>query len=93
MSGYALHPEAYTDLDEIRDYIAQDNPDAAGRVITEIFDGIRLLVAFRIRAIAAQASQRARCGLRLCGNMSSPTLRIRNRCGLLRYFTDGAVPA
>ena len=45
MSGYALHPEAFTDLDDIREYIAEDNPDAANRVITEIFDGIRALVA------------------------------------------------
>ena len=45
MSGYALHPEAFSDLDDIREYIAQDNPDAADRVITEIFDGIRALVA------------------------------------------------
>ena len=46
MSGYALHPEAFTDLDDIREYIARDNPDAADRVITEIFDGIRTLVEF-----------------------------------------------
>jgi toxin ParE1/3/4 len=46
MSGHALHPEAYTDLDEIRGYIADDNPDAADRVITEIFDAIRALVPF-----------------------------------------------
>ena len=46
MSGYALHPEAFADLDEIREYIAEDNPDAADRVITEIFDGIRALVRF-----------------------------------------------
>ena len=45
MSEYALHPEAFTDLDDIREYIAEDNPDAANRVITEIFDGIRALVA------------------------------------------------
>jgi plasmid stabilization system protein ParE len=45
MSGYALHPEAFSDLDDIREYIAADNPDAANRVITEIFDGIRALVA------------------------------------------------
>ena len=44
MSGYALHPEAYADLDDIRGYIAQENPDAADRVITEIFDTIRGLV-------------------------------------------------
>lgn len=46
MSGYALHLEALTDLDEIRQYIAEDNPDAADRVITEIFDAIRALVPF-----------------------------------------------
>ena len=46
MTGYALHPEAFIDLDDIREHIAEDNPDAAGRVMTEIFDGIRGLVAF-----------------------------------------------
>jgi toxin ParE1/3/4 len=46
MTGYALHPEAFIDLDDIREHIAEDNPDAADRVITEIFDGIRGLVAF-----------------------------------------------
>jgi hypothetical protein len=29
MSGYTLHAEAFNDLDEIRAYIAEDNPDAA----------------------------------------------------------------
>ena len=46
MSGHVLHPEAYGDLDHIRGYIAQHNPDAADRVITEIFDAIRALVLF-----------------------------------------------
>jgi toxin ParE1/3/4 len=46
MSGYALHPEAFIDLDDIREHIAEDNPDAADRVMAEIFDGIRDLVAF-----------------------------------------------
>jgi plasmid stabilization system protein ParE len=45
-SGYALHPEAFADLDEIRDFIAQENPDAADRVMSEIFDVIRGLVSF-----------------------------------------------
>ncbi len=31
MSGYALHPEAFTDLDDIREFIAEDNPDVADR--------------------------------------------------------------
>jgi len=46
MSGHALHPEAYGDLDDIRGYIAQQDPDAADRVITEIFDAIRALAPF-----------------------------------------------
>jgi toxin ParE1/3/4 len=46
MTGYALHPEAFADVDEIRVYIAEENPDAADRLITEIFDGIRALVSF-----------------------------------------------
>ena len=44
MSGYALHPEAYTDLDEIRSYTTDHSLDAADRVVTEIFDAIRALV-------------------------------------------------
>jgi len=45
-SGYALHPDAFADLDEIRDYIAQENPDAADRVMSEIFDTMRGLAPF-----------------------------------------------
>jgi len=45
-SGYALHPGAFADLDEIRGYIARDSPDAADRVMAEIFDAIRGLVPF-----------------------------------------------
>ena len=33
MSGYAFHPDAFADLDEIWEYIAQDNIDAADRKI------------------------------------------------------------
>jgi plasmid stabilization system protein ParE len=54
MSGYALHPEAYADLDDIRGYIAQDNPDAADRIVTEIFDTIRGLVDLPVGATDAR---------------------------------------
>ena len=46
MRGYALHPETYTDLQEIAEYIAADSPDAARRVINKIFDAIEALVPF-----------------------------------------------
>jgi plasmid stabilization system protein ParE len=41
MSEYQLHPEAFADLDDIREYIADDDPDASDRLIAEIFDRIR----------------------------------------------------
>lgn len=44
--AWALHPEAFHDIDKIREYIAEDNPDAADRMVTEIFDSIRTLVPF-----------------------------------------------
>ena len=46
MSGFVLHPDAYTDLDEIWEYIAADSLDAADRIREEIFEAIRSLVAF-----------------------------------------------
>ncbi len=46
MSGFVLHPDALTDLTEIWEYIAADNPDAADRVLEDIQEGIRALVAF-----------------------------------------------
>ena len=46
MTGSALHPEAFNDIDDIREYNAEDNPHAADRVTTEVFDGIRALVLF-----------------------------------------------
>src|SRR5712691_9608573 len=46
MSGFALHPEAFADLDDIQKFIAEGNSDAADRVITEIFDTLRALAPF-----------------------------------------------
>jgi toxin ParE1/3/4 len=45
MSGFVLHPEAYADLDEIWEYIAIDNLDAADRILEEIYAAIGKLVA------------------------------------------------
>jgi toxin ParE1/3/4 len=46
MSGFALHPDAVTDIDEIWEFIAADNLDAADRTINEIFEKIGSLVPF-----------------------------------------------
>ena len=45
MSGFVLHPEAYTDLDEIWEYIEADNLDAADRVLEEIYQTLRSLAS------------------------------------------------
>ena len=45
MSGYAFHPDAFADLDEIWEYIAQDNIDAADRVLADIHAVLRTLAA------------------------------------------------
>lgn len=46
MTGYDFHPGARTDLDEIWDYIAEKNPDAADRVINDILSAVRVLLPF-----------------------------------------------
>ncbi|MFZ0816621.1 MAG: type II toxin-antitoxin system RelE/ParE family toxin [Candidatus Sulfotelmatobacter sp.] len=46
MKRFVLHPETYTDLDEIWEYIAADNVDAADRIREEIYDSIGELVTF-----------------------------------------------
>lgn len=46
MSGYAFHPEALADLDELWEYIADDKVDGADRVLADIFDSLPALVAF-----------------------------------------------
>jgi len=43
MSGYAFHPDAFADLDEIWEYIAEDNIDAADRVLADIHSTLTTL--------------------------------------------------
>ena len=46
MSGFVLHPQAYTDLEEIWEYIAADSLEAADRLREEIYEAIQSLVPF-----------------------------------------------
>jgi plasmid stabilization system protein ParE len=43
MSGYVFHPAALADLTQIWTYIAEDNVDAADRVLADIHSTIRIL--------------------------------------------------
>ena len=60
-SGYAIHPDAFADLDEISDYIAQQSPGAADRVILEIFES-EDLCDFPTRVIDGRTLARDLCG-------------------------------
>jgi toxin ParE1/3/4 len=44
--GFALHPLAAQDITDIWEYIAADNPAAAGRVRQGIYSAVRPLVPF-----------------------------------------------
>ena len=46
MIGYDLHPEAFDDIDDIAAYIGEDSPEAAHRVVDEIYHTISALVPF-----------------------------------------------
>ena len=46
MSGFVLHPDVSTDLEEIWEFIAADNLGAADRLLEEIYGAIRGLVSF-----------------------------------------------
>ncbi len=46
MIGYAFHPEAVNDLNDIWEFIAEDSLDAADKVIAEILASIDGIVTF-----------------------------------------------
>jgi plasmid stabilization system protein ParE len=60
MTGYDFHPEAAIDLDEIWEFIAEDNLDAADKVIMDILAAIDALVPFLIKGTNVRTSHRAR---------------------------------
>ena len=69
MSGYDLHPEAFTDID-------QDSPEAAHRVVNEIYDAIQSVVPF------------PRLGHRRPDLTNRPVRFIRVRDYLIAYAPD-----
>jgi len=46
MIGYGFHPEAYEDLEQIHEYIAQDSLERADRFVRRIFELVDSLTEF-----------------------------------------------
>jgi plasmid stabilization system protein ParE len=67
MSEFVLHPEAYNDLDEIWEYIATDNLDAADRVREE-----KLRINSIVYEVLSPGHSRT--------DLTSPSLRFRLNC-------------
>ena len=62
MTGFAFHPEAETDLEEIWDYIAAKSASAAYRLI-DIDKALKSWFCCRIGAFVTQTLARAHCVL------------------------------
>jgi len=43
---YVLHPDVYTDLEEIDSYIGQFSPPAADRLLDELFEAFDMIARF-----------------------------------------------
>jgi len=76
---FKLHPEAARDITDIWEYIAKDNPLAAGRVREDILDAIRKLVPFPHQGRKRLISLHVRCGSRPCAITSSLTRPMKSR--------------
>jgi plasmid stabilization system protein ParE len=64
MTGYDFHPEAALDLDEIWEFIAEANLDAADRVNVDILAALDKLLPFPNQGHRhVQTSPRGPCGL------------------------------
>jgi plasmid stabilization system protein ParE len=91
MSGYVFHPEAFADLAEIWEFIAEDNIDAADEVVAEILDTVRSLLTFpdlgRFRPeLAADL-----CGSYSWGATSLRMIQRRSRFGSSQYCTRAGI--
>jgi plasmid stabilization system protein ParE len=92
MSSYAFHPDALADLNEILEYIAEDNLDAADRVLADIHTVLRTLagsphIGHRRLDLTARPLR-----FHVVRNKSSlPMRQTRSRFGWSRFFTGAGI--
>ncbi len=82
MTGYDFHPQASIDLDEIWEFIAADNLDAADRVIEDILGAIDVLVPFPHQGYRRRDLTSRPLRFTQARAISLLTRRMKNRCGL-----------
>jgi plasmid stabilization system protein ParE len=91
--GFNLHPEAAQDIVDIWEYIARDNPTAAGRVREDLLQALRDLVAFpRSGHLRPDLTARPLRFKRVRDYLIA-SLQTNDRCGWLRSCTAAATRA
>jgi plasmid stabilization system protein ParE len=92
MSGYAFHPDAFADLDEIWEYIAQDNVDAADRVLADIHSTRTTLAGSpQIGHRRPDLTTRPYDSTSRATSTVSATHLMRSRFGLSRFSTGAEI--
>jgi plasmid stabilization system protein ParE len=93
MSAFVLHPDALADLNQIWEFIATDNPDAADRVLDDIRDAIGTLVSFpELGHVRADLTSRP-LRFHAVRDFLIVSHRMKNHCRRWRYSMAGAIPA
>jgi plasmid stabilization system protein ParE len=75
--GFELHPGAASDITGIWEFVAEDNPHAAGRVREDILDAIRRLGPFPDQG-HQRISLHDRFVFGRCATTSSPMRRMKD---------------
>lgn len=90
MIGYAFHPDAFADLDQLWEFIAANNVDAADRVIAEVFDTLGTLTAQASQDTAPEFIEGSSDGSPLAHDARDHRTYHRHvgRCGRARRICD-----
>ena len=92
MTAYAFHPDAFADLDEIWEYIAEDIIDAADRILADIHSTLSTLaespqIGHRRPDLTTRPLRFLSCAM----STSSPTHLPRSRFGSWQCFTAAEI--
>jgi plasmid stabilization system protein ParE len=91
-TGYGLHPLAAQDITDIWEFIAADNPRAAGRIREELIEKIQSLVAFPHQGLQRPELTTLPLRFKLVREYVTLMRPTKSLCGSWRFFTAGGNP-
>ena len=93
MTDYAFHPEALNDLDELWEFIARDNVDAADRIVAQVLATCEHLSPLPHQGHHRPELTHGHCGSLLYGITCWLTRPTRALYGSWRFCMANAIPA